>query len=128
MSLKSKIACLKNTPPGRRISYGGTYTTKRHTKIAIVPIGYGDGYNRLLSNKADVLIRGKRAPVAGRVCMDQIMVDVGNIKNVSVGDEVVLIGRQNHDAITAEELAAICHTIPYEVTCWINSRVPRIFI
>ena len=127
LALKSRITCIKDTPAGRRISYGGTYITKKHTKIAVVSVGYGDGYNRLLSNKGEVLINGKRAPVVGRVCMDQIMVGVGGIGKVAAGDEVVLIGKQGQNIITAEKIAAICHTIPYEVPCWISSRVPRVY-
>jgi len=128
LTLKSNISYIKDAPPGRRISYGGTYVTKKHTRIAIVSIGYGDGYNRLLSNKGKVLINGKKVAVVGRVCMDQIMVDVGTIGKVAVGDEVVLIGRQGPNRITAEEIASICHTIPYEVTCWVSSRVPRVYV
>jgi len=128
LTLKSNISYIKDVPPGRRISYGGTYVTKKHTRIAIVPIGYGDGYNRLLSNKGKVLINSRKVAVVGMVCMDQIMVDVGAIGKVAVGDEVVLIGRQGPNRITAEEIASICHTIPYEVTCWVSSRVPRVFL
>ncbi len=127
LSLKSRISCIKFTPRGRHISYGGTYVTRKKTKIAIVPIGYGDGYNRLLSNRGEVLIREKRAPVIGRVCMDQIMVDVGAINSVKISDEVILIGRQGSESVTAEEIAVLCNTIPYEVTCWIGARVPKIY-
>lgn len=127
LSLRTRIVYLKDTPPGRSISYGRTYITQKHTKIATVPIGYGDGYGRILSNKAEVLIKGIRAPVVGKVTMDQTMVDVGHIKNVKVGDEVVLIGRQKEDRITAEELARLCSTIPYEIVCSIGGRVPRVY-
>lgn len=127
LSLKSRISCIKYTPRGRHISYGGTYVTRKNTKIAIVPIGYGDGYNRQLSNKGEVLIRGKRVPVIGRVCMDQIMIDVGAINSVKISDEVILIGRQGSESVTTEEIAVLCSTIPYEVTCWIGARVPRIY-
>ncbi|MFH0731417.1 MAG: alanine racemase [Candidatus Omnitrophota bacterium] len=127
LTLKSKICYIKDTPSGRQISYGGTYITKRNTKIAVLPIGYADGYNRLLSNKGSVLVRGQRAPIVGRVCMDQIMVDVGHIKDAAVDDEVVLIGAKGKERITAEEIAFICGTIPYEVVCWISSRVPRVY-
>ena len=128
LSLKSRITFLKKVPPGRSISYGRTYTTKSNTLIATIPIGYGDGWTRLLSNKAQVLLRGKRVRVVGRVCMDQTMLDVGHIKNVKVGDEVTLIGSQGRDRIKAEELAKLCGTIPYEITCWISSRVSRVYI
>ena len=127
MKLTTKIVCLKDTPPGRSISYGRTYITQKHTRIATIPIGYGDGYGRILSNKAEVLIKGLRAPVVGKVTMDQTMVDVGHIKGVKVGDDVVLIGRQKEDIITAEELARLCSTIPYEIVCAIGARVPRFY-
>lgn len=128
LTLKSRVVFLKDVPPGRRISYGGTYTTTHHTKIATVAIGYGDGLSRQLSNKGSVIIRTKRAPIVGRVCMDTIMVDTKNIPDVKVGDEVVLIGRQGKQEITVEEMAALCDTIPYEVACWFDNRVPRIYI
>lgn len=127
-SLKTKIIFLKQVPPGRSISYSRTYITKKQTKIATLPIGYGDGYSHLLSNKAEVIIRGKRCPVIGRVCMDQIMVDVGSIEDVSLGDEVVLIGRQDEERISVEELANLCNTIPYQILCWVSPRVPRVYI
>lgn len=128
LSLKSRVVFIKDVPPGRRISYGGTYTATRHTTVATIPIGYGDGFNRQLSNKGLVLIKGKRAPVIGRVCMDQIMVDTGHIPQVKVGDEVVLIGKQKQGRITVEELAKLCDTIPYEVACWFDNRIPRLYI
>ena len=128
LSLKSKICFLKKVARGRRISYGGTYTTDKETVIATVPIGYADGYNRLLSNKGKVLVRGRRAPVAGRVCMDQLMIDVGQIPAVGVGDEVVLIGRQGTEEITVNEIAIHCKTIPYEVLCWFSARIPRLYL
>ncbi len=127
LSLKSRITFLKVVPPGRSISYGRTWTTKSETLIATIPIGYGDGYTRLLSNKAQVLLRGKRANIVGRVCMDQTMLDVGHVKGVKLGDEVTLIGRQGKDRISAEELASLCGTIPYEITCWISHRVRRVY-
>lgn len=127
MSFKTKIIYLKETPPGRTISYGRTHVTKTHTKIATIPVGYADGYNRLLSNKAQVLVRGTRCPVVGRVCMDHTMIDVGSIKDVRVGDEVVLMGNQGKERITAEELANLCGTIPYEIVCWVSKRVPRVY-
>lgn len=127
LSLKSRIVFIKDVPPGRKISYGGTYTTTHHTTVATIPIGYGDGLNRQLSNRGSVLIKGKRAPIIGRVCMDQIIVDTGHIPQVMVGDEVVLIGRQRQDRITVEEIARLCATIPYEVVCWFNNRIPRLY-
>lgn len=127
MSLKTKVVYLKSVPPGRSISYGRTYITQKYTRIATLPIGYADGYGRVLSNKAQVLLRGERAPVIGKVTMDQTMIDVGHIKGVSIGDEVVLIGRQGRDCIKAEKLARLAGTIPYEIVSTITDRVPRIF-
>ena len=127
LSLKSRIVFLKDVPPGRAISYGGTHTTKKHTTIATIPIGYGDGLSRRLSSKGHVVIRGQRAPMIGRVCMDQIMVDVGNVKGVKKGDTVTLIGRQGNESISVEEIAGLCDTIPYEVVCWLDKRVPRFY-
>jgi alanine racemase len=127
MTLKTHIHFLKSVPPGTRISYGGTFMTKRESLIATLPIGYADGYNRHLSNRGEVLIRGKRAPVVGRVCMDFIMVDVTDIPNVSIGDEVILMGRQGKEQITAEEIAEKIKSISYEVLCLIGKRVPRIY-
>jgi len=127
LSLKTKIVYLKKVPPGRSISYGRTYITQNHTKIATIPIGYADGYGRILSNKAEVLVRGEKAPVIGKVTMDQTMINVGHIKNVKVGDEVVLIGRQGDNEITTERLARLAGTIPYEIVCSITDRVPRVY-
>ena len=127
MTLKTHIHFLKSVPFGAKISYGGTFTTKRQSLIATLPIGYADGYSHQLSQCGEVLIRGLRAPVAGRVCMDFIMVDVSDIPNVKVGDEVVLIGRQGRERITTEEIAEKIHSIPYEVLCSIGRRVPRIY-
>ena len=127
LSLKTKIVYIKDTPPGRSISYGRTFITHKHTKIATLPIGYADGYDRNLSNRAEVLVKGRRAPIIGRVTMDQTMVDVGHIKGVKLGDEVVLIGRQGRDEIRAEKLARIAGTIAYEVVCSISNRVPRVY-
>lgn len=128
MTIKTRIVFLKDVPAARPISYGRKFITKKVTKIATLPIGYGDGYPRSLSNKAHVLIRGERAPVVGIVCMDQIMVDVGHIKGVAVDDEVVLLGRQGKQEISAEELAELAGTIPYEIVCSIAPRVPRVYI
>jgi alanine racemase len=126
MSLKTKVVFIKDVPSGCGVSYGHTYVTRSATRIATLPIGYGDGYPRNLSNIAPVLINGKRYTIAGRVCMDQIMVDVGK-DPVKVGDEVVLIGSQGKERISAESLALLSKTIPYEIVCGIGSRVPRIY-
>jgi alanine racemase len=125
LSLKSTVVYIKEVPADTGISYGRTYFTREKTRIATIPIGYGDGYNRRLSNRAQVLIRGKRYPVAGIVCMDQFMVDLGVDSDVHVGDEVVLIGNDGGDTVTAWDLAESIGTIPYEVFTGITARVPR---
>lgn len=127
LSLVTRIAFIKKVRAGTPISYGRTFTTKRESIIATLPIGYADGYNRGLSNKAEVLVRGVRAPLAGRVCMDMCMIDVTDVPGVNEGDVVVLIGSQGNDRITAEEIAVKTGTIAYEVLCGISSRVPRIY-
>ena len=129
-SFKTRIVFLKELPAGECISYGRTYaTTKRRTKIASLPIGYADGYNRLLSNQGEVLVRGRRFPVIGRVCMDQCMIDVTNLPQVKIGDEVVLWGRQGQEEITVEEIAEKIGTINYEIVHMPDKkRVPKLFI
>ena len=128
MSLKSKVTYLKRVKKGATISYGKTYVTNKKTTIAILPIGYEDGYNRLLSNKGEVLIKGKRVRIAGRVCMDQTILDVGQVFDVKVGDEVVLIGEQEGERVSVEEIAKKVDTVPHEVVCRIAGRVPRIYL
>ncbi len=127
MVLKTRIHFLKRVPLGMRISYGGTFTTNRESLIATLPIGYADGYSRRLSNCGEVLIHGKRARVIGKVCMDLTMVDVTDIPHVSLGDEVILIGKQGKEQITPEEIADKTDSIPYEVLCSIGKRVPRTY-
>lgn len=127
MSLKTKIVFIKDIPAGRSISYGRTFISQRHMKIATLPIGYADGYNRGVSNKAQVLVRGQFAPVIGKVTMDQTMIDVTAIKGVKVGDEVVLIGKQGRNEINVEKLARLAGTIAYDFICGISNRVPRIY-
>ena len=117
----------KRIPGGRGISYGHIYVTSKETCIVTLPIGYGDGYPRNLSNLAPVLLKGRRFKVCGRICMDQMMVDVGNLP-VKRGDDVVLIGAQGKNKITAEELAQLSGTIPYEIVCGLGSRIPRLYI
>jgi alanine racemase len=126
LSLKTKVIFMKRLPVGYGISYGHAYVTKKNTSVVTLPIGYGDGYPRNLSNEAPVLIRGKRFKICGRICMDQVMVDVGDVP-VKVGDEVVLIGSQGKQRITVEELAGLSGTIPYEIVCGLGSRIPRIY-
>ncbi len=128
MSLVSHIAHLKTVGPGFTVGYGSTYTTtKPETTIATIPVGYADGYPRLLSNKGYVLIQGKHCPIVGRVCMDQFMADVSDLEDVQIGDEVVLIGRQGDDEIRVEDLSALCGRFNYEFVCDINKRVPRVY-
>ena len=124
---KSRVLTLKQIPRDWSISYGRTYITPAEKKIAIIPVGYADGYNRHLSNKGYVLIRGKQAPIIGLVCMDQFMVDVTDIPDVTIGDEVALIGKQGGKEITADDLARQLSTINYEIICGIAHRVPRVY-
>ena len=126
LAWKTKILQLKKVPPGTSISYGQTFITERESVIATLPVGYADGYARLLSNRGEVLVRGQRAKVAVRVCMDLTMIDVTDIRNVQQGDEVVLLGRQGADEISADEMAAWASTISYEILTSISARVPRI--
>jgi alanine racemase len=126
-SLKSRISYFKVVEEAHGISYGHTFTTSKKTRIVTIPIGYGDGYRRALSNKASVLIRGKRYPVVGTICMDQMMVDIGS-SEAFVGDEVTLIGKQGEEEISAQEIASLCDTTVYEVLCFFNNRLPRIFL
>jgi alanine racemase len=127
MRLVTAVAFLKRVPAGTPLSYGGTYTTKRESLIATLPVGYADGYRRAFSNRASVLVRGRRAPVAGTVCMDLCLVDVTGIPGAAVGDEVVLLGNQGGERISADELASHAGTISYEIFCGIGPRVPRVY-
>jgi alanine racemase len=127
MSVRTQISFIKSVEAGAKLSYGCTFTVPEEMRVATLPIGYADGYNRLLSNRGAVLIRGRRAPVVGRVCMDQILVDVTHIEGVKLHDEAVCIGRQGRDEITAEEIASLCGTINYEILCAISPRVPRLY-
>ncbi len=127
MNLKTRIVHLRDTPAGRAISYGRTYITQKDTKIATIPIGYADGYGRILSNKAKALVKGRLVRVAGIVTMDQTLLDVGHIKGVSIGDEVVLIGKQGESEISIERIAKLAGTIPYEILSAITDRVPRVY-
>jgi alanine racemase len=128
MTLKASIVFLKRVPAGTSISYGRKFVTERESVIATIPIGYADGYPRLLSGKGRVLIHGQYAPVVGNICMDQCMVDVTDIPNVKKYDEVVLIGTQGDKTILADEIAEKTGTINYEIVCRIGKRVPRVYI
>jgi alanine racemase len=128
MTLKSRVARVRTLPAGSSISYGRTYTTSEPTRVALVPVGYGDGYHRLISNRGQVLIRGQRAPIVGRVCMDQFVVKASHIPDVQQHDEVVLLGQQGDEEITAEEVATWAGTINYEVTTSILPRVTRVYL
>jgi alanine racemase len=128
MKLVSRVATLKEFPPGSSLSYDRTFITRKNTKIACVPVGYADGYPRMLSNKGSVLINDKRYNIVGRICMDWLLVDVTDDKSVSIGCEVVLLGEGVNDVITADEIAEQTGTIPYEILCKISKRVPRVYI
>lgn len=127
LSLITHVAYVKDLEAGRAISYGGTYVTKRPSRIATIPVGYADGYARGLSNKGAVLIHGKRAPICGRVCMDQFMVDVTDIPEVKMGDEVILIGSAGEETITMEEVGELSGRFNYEFVCNLGKRIPRVF-
>lgn len=127
MSIKAYLSYVKQLPEGCSVSYGGTFITKRPTKIATIPVGYADGYPRTLSNKGRVLIHGKSAPILGRICMDQFMVDVTDIKGVKAGDIAVLLGKDKEESITVEELAELSGVFHYEIVCDIGKRVPRVY-
>lgn len=127
MTLKADIVHIKELKAGESISYGRTFKCKRNSKIATLPVGYADGYTRLLNGRAKVIINGQFAPVVGRICMDQCMVDITDIKDVSVGDEVILMGQCGQLKFDADDIAKILGTINYEVLCMIGKRVPRVY-
>jgi alanine racemase len=128
LAWKTRITSLRTLQPGATAGYNATFRASRATRLALLPVGYADGYSRRLSNRGQVLLRGRRAPVAGRVSMDQIMVDVSDTPNAAIGDEVALLGEQGDHAITAEDIARLTETIPYEVLCDIDARVPRVMV
>lgn len=128
MTVKTKILSIRRFKKGTPVSYGGAFITARESLIAVLPVGYADGYPRILSNNADVVIRGKRAPVAGRICMDTTMADVTEIRGVSEGDEVILLGREKNTAVTAAELAEKAGTIPYEILTSLGNKSRRVYI
>jgi len=128
MTLKSRVIHIKEVAPGFNISYGITFQTKHHTTIATVPVGYADGFNRLLSSRGHMLVHGRRVPIVGRVCMDLTMLDVGGVADVALEDEVVVFGRQGNETVTADEIASDLDTINYEVVSTITGRVPRVYL
>ncbi len=127
LSWSSRVTCVKTLEAGREISYGGTYVTEKPTVVATIPVGYADGYRRSLSGKFYVLIHGQKARILGRICMDQMMVDVTDIPNVAVGDRVVLVGADGENTITMEEISAAADSFNYEFVCGISRRVPRYY-
>ena len=128
MTLKSRVSFIKTVPEDFSVSYGRKFVTPRPTRIATIPLGYADGYNRLLTNQAKVTIRGKQFPLVGRVCMDLVMADIGMEQDIRIGDEVILFGKQEDNAFTVNEICQSINTIPYEVTCRISRRVPRVYV
>jgi alanine racemase len=128
MSLHSRVLYLKTVAAGSRLGYGGTFLTSRESRIATLPLGYADGLRRVLSNRGRVLVRGRPAPIVGRISMDLTLVDVTDVPGVVIGDDVVIIGRDGESQITAEEVGALAGTISYEVSCGISDRVPRIVV
>jgi alanine racemase len=128
LSLRTTVMQLRTIRPGETVSYNRTFVAKRASTIAVLPVGYADGYSRRLSNRGFVLIKGKRAPVVGLICMDMTMVDVTDVPSVRVGDTVTLIGRDEQDAIWANDIGDSTQTIPYEILCAIGPRIPRVYI
>jgi alanine racemase len=127
MSLRARVVNLRRFPKGSSISYSRRFTTTRDSRIAVLTAGYGDGYPYNLTNRGSVLVRHRRAPITGNVCMDLTMVDVTEIPSVAIGDIVTLMGSDDGDTITANEVAAWAETIPYEIICRVSPRVPRVF-
>ena len=128
LSLYSTVVYLKDVEKGTPVSYGGKFIADKAMKIATIPVGYGDGYPRSLSGKGYVLIRGQKAPILGRVCMDQFMVDVSHIKDVCMGDKVTLIGKDENENITVDELGELADKFNYEFVCGLSKRIPRTFV
>jgi len=127
LSWKTRVLTVKDVAAGQAVGYMGTYVTKTQSRIAVLPVGYADGYPRLLSNRARVIVGGEYSPVVGRVSMDLTIVDVSHIRGVAVGDEVILIGRDHGKSVDAVELARLCESVPYEILCGLSQRVPRVY-
>lgn len=128
LAWKTRVIAVKDVPAGQAIGYGGTFVTQQPSRIAVLPVGYADGFHRLLSNRGRVIIRGEFAPVAGRVSMDLTTIDVTAIPGIEPGDEVILLGQSNGKSIDASEHARLCETIPYEILCSVSKRVPRVYV
>ena len=132
LSWKTRVLTVKEVAAGQAVGYMGTFITKAQSRIAVLPVGYADGYPRLLSNRARVILRGEYAPVVGRVSMDLTIVDVSHISGVAVGDEVILIGQGTRGgkskSVDAVELARLCESVPYEILCGLSQRVPRVYL
>jgi alanine racemase len=128
MRLVSSVSYVKTVRAGARVSYGGTWTASEDTRVATVPIGYGDGFSRSLSNRARVTVAGRSVPIIGRICMDQLMIDLGPEADEAEGEEVLLFGERNGVRAPGEELCSLMDTIPYELTCMVSERVPRIYV
>ena len=128
MKIKTKILCIRSFPSGSPISYGRTFITKRPSRIGVLPLGYADGYSRFFSNNAEVLVKGKRVPVVGRICMDLTMIDITDVKDVRGNDEVIILGKQGKESITAQELAYKANTISYEILTSLGNKSKRIYV
>ncbi|MFI5102123.1 MAG: alanine racemase [Terriglobales bacterium] len=128
LSWKTRVLTVKEVAAGQAVGYMGTFVTKTRSRIAVLPVGYADGYPRLLSNRARVIVGGEYAPVVGRVSMDLTIVDVGHVRGIAVGDEVILIGRDKGKSVDAVELARLCESVPYEILCGLSQRVPRVYL
>ena len=128
MKLVSRIAFVRQFPAGCPLSYGGTFITTRETRVAYIPVGYGDGFSRALSNRGQVLIKDRRCSIIGRICMDWILADITDVEDAEVQEGVVLLGRDETNVLTADEIAEIAGTIPYEILCHISQRVRRVYV
>jgi alanine racemase len=128
LSWKTRVLTVKEVAAGQAVGYMGTFVTKSQSRIAVLPVGYADGYPRLLSNRARVIVGGEYAPVIGRVSMDLTIVDVTHLRDIAVGDEVILIGNSGGKSVDAVELARLCESVPYEILCGLSQRVPRLYL